>query len=262
MLDWPALWRGCVIVFFALAAVVPFGDYRDRGWLVIISMGEAAPFLLLAIVLLGISMLAILYRRRCIAVTRIVSAIATVLVASFIVLLQPTSPIVRTDAYTAIRSAAFPTLLAIPMLLVSVPIAAVTIALESALARRWKRALRFVIVPAAGVLLFGLSSVVTDMLTVWSCAGPIQSALHTVKIGGHLPIESQQFPISVFHTKPDVAVEWLESLLSFPSLIAYDTQDREAPAVAARIHKAVAPACEEVNARRVWGDYYWVNIGC
>lgn len=262
MLDWRALWRACVIVFFLFAVLCPLSNYRDWLWLVILSVGMSAPFLLLSTILLVASLIAILYRRRRIAVTAIIAALVSFLGALSVVLLHPNPPIVRTASYTMIDDAAFRIVIKIPTVLLSVPIAAVILALRLALAQRWRSALGFTAVPAAGALLFFLSGIATGLLTVWSCADPIQSALQTVKIGGHLPKESQQYPIAVLHSKPDVAVEALESFMDFPGFIAYDTEDRPEAAVAARVQKSEAPACEHADARKIWGDYYWVNIAC
>jgi hypothetical protein len=262
MLDWRALWRACVIVFFLFAVVCPLSNYRDWLWLVILGVGIAAPYLLLSTILLVASLIALLYRRRGIAITAMIAALLTFLGAVSLVLLHPNLPILRTTAYITAEDAAFWIVISIPTVLLGVPIAAVVLALRLALARRWRNALAFTAIPVAGALLFWLSGIATGLLTVWSCAGPIQSALQTVKSGGHLPKESQRYPIAVLHTRPDVAVEGLESFMDFPGFIAYDTDDRPETAVAARVHKSEAPACEYANARKIWGDYYWVSIAC
>jgi hypothetical protein len=262
MLDWRGLWRACVIIFFLFAVVCPLSNYRDWLWLVILSVGASAPFLLLSTVLLVASLIALLYRRRRIAVAATIGASVGFLGALFVVFLHPNPPIVHTAPYMMIDDAAFRIVIKIPTILLSVPVVAMILALRLAFARRWISALRFTAVPIVGALLFWLSGIATGLLTVWSCVGPIQSALQTVKIGGHLPKESQQYPIAVLHTRPDVAIEGLESFMDFPSFIAYDTEDAPEAAVAVRVQKSEAPACAYAYARNIFGDYYWVRIVC
>jgi hypothetical protein len=261
-LDWRALWRACVIVFFLFAVVCPLSNYRDWLWLVILSVGISAPFLLLSTILLVASLIALLYRRPQIAAAAIVAALASFFGAIFAAWIHPNSPIVRTASYRMLMDPAFRIIITMPTVVLGVPIAAGILALKQALMKRWRSALGFTAVPVAGALLFWLSGIAAGLLTLWSCAGPIQSALQTVKSGGRLPKESQRYPIAVLHTEPDVAVEGLDSFMDFPNFITYDTEDRLEAAVAARVHKSEAPACEHADARKVWGDYYWVSIGC
>lgn len=262
VLDWRALWRACVIVFLLFAILRPLSDYRDWLWLVILGVGISAAWLLLSTIFLAASLTALLCRRRRIAVTAIIAALLSFLGAVFVVLLHPNLPLFRTATYTTVDDIAFRIVIKIPMLLLAVPIVAMILALRLALTRRWRDSLSFIAIPVAGALLFWFSGIATGLLTVWSCAGPIQSALQTVKHGGHLPKESQQYPIAVIHTKPDVAVEALDSFMDFPGFIAYDTEDRSEATVAARVHKSEAPACQYADARKIWGSYYRVRIAC
>jgi hypothetical protein len=262
MLDWRALWRASVILFFAFAIACPLANYRDSLWLVILSVGVTAPVLLLASILLITGLIALLYRRARIAFTAIAGALVSFLSAVLIVLLHPNLSIFHTTSYGVIDGAAFLVVITMPMVLLCVPIAAVLLTVRLAVTKRWKGVLSFAAVPLAGGLLFYLSSIVTGLLTVWSCVGPIQSALQTVKAGAHLPKESQRYPIAVLHIKPDVAVEELESFMDFPGFIAFDTEDLAEAAVAARVQKSEAPACTHAGARKVWGNYYWVSIAC
>lgn len=262
LLDWRALWRACIIVFLLFAVVCPLSNYRDWLWLVILGVGVSAPILLLATILLVASLIAVLYRRRRVSLAAVIGASALFLGALLLVLLHPNLSVFRTMWYMGIEDAAFRIVIKIPSVVLVVPIAAAIVALRQVLMKNWSSALVFAAVPAVGALLFYSSGLATDLLTVWSCARPIQSALQTVKAGGHLPKESQQYPIAVLQTNPDIAVEDLESFMDFPSFIAYDTGDRFEAAVAMRVQKSETPACGHASARRIWGDYYWVNIAC
>lgn len=262
MLDWRALWRACSVVFFLFAVVCPFSNYRDWLWLVILGVGISSPLLLLSAILLVASLIGLLYRKRSIAVTAIIAALVVFIAALLMVLLHPNIPIVRTASYMMVEDAAFRIVIKIPTLMLMVPIVAMILGLRQALAKRWRSAVGLIAVPVAGAFLFWLSGIATGLLTVWSCAGAIHSALQTVKTGGHLPKQSQQYSIAVLRTNPDVAVAGLESFMDFPSFIAYDTEDRSAAAVAARVRRHETPACEHFDAQRILGDYYWVRIAC